>query len=102
MYEEFGVDNFDFTVTPMHFLYLDMKKYIISMTSILLKQRLRKKKHVGRLARKSLDLCRENAFDWCNANKLTNKDGSVSTKGWESSHYQEWFPFQVIVIFIAY
>ena len=36
----------------------------------------------------SLDLCRENALDWCNASNFMNKDGSVGTKCWESSHYQ--------------
>ena len=36
----------------------------------------------------SLWICKENALDWCNTKKFTNKDGSVSTKGWESSHYQ--------------
>ena len=28
-----------------------------------------------------LDLCSENALDWCNANKLPSNDGSISTKG---------------------
>ena len=58
------------------------------MIPTLLKQGLRQNQDFGRLASKSLDQCRENALDWCNANKFTNKDGSVSTKGWESSHYQ--------------
>ena len=58
------------------------------MIPSLLKQRLRQNQHFGRLASKLLDLCKENALDLCNANKFTNKDGSVNTKGWESSHYQ--------------
>ena len=86
--EEFSIDILDFTDNPMHLLSLSIKKYIISMISTLLKQRLRQNQHFRRLASKSFDLCRENALDWCNANKFTNKDGSVSTKGWESSHYQ--------------
>ena len=74
----------------MHLLYLGIKKYIISMFPTLLKQRFRQKKDFGRWARKCLDLCRERerGLDWCNANKFTNKDKSVSTKCWESSHNQ--------------
>ena len=87
-YEEFGIDIFDFADTPMHLLYLGTKKYIINMIPTLLKQRLRQNQHFGMSASKSLDQCRENVFDWCNANKFTNKDGWVSTNGWESSCYQ--------------
>ena len=57
------------------------------MIPTALKQRLRQNQQFERLASKTLDLSRENAFDWYNANQFTNKDGSVSTKGWESSHY---------------
>ena len=35
-----------------------------------------------------MDQWRENALKWCNENKFTNKDGLVSAKSWESSHYQ--------------
>ena len=69
------------------FVILEHQKYIISMIPTLLKQRLRWNKHFERLSRKSLVLCKENALDWCTANKFTNKDGSVSTNGWETSHY---------------
>ena len=58
------------------------------MIPSLLKQRLKQNQDFGRLASKSWDQCRGNAFDCCNANEFTNKDGSVSTKGRESSHYQ--------------
>ena len=36
-YEKFGIDIFDFAETPMHLLYLGIKKYIISIIPILLK-----------------------------------------------------------------
>ena len=86
--EEFGIDNLDFSDTPMHLLYLGINKYILSTMQKLLKQRLRQNQHFGRSASKSLELCRENDLDCCNANKFTNKHGSVITKSWESSHYQ--------------
>ena len=87
-YEEFDMDILDFSDTPMHLLYLGIKIYIISMIPTHLKQRLRQNQDFAWLASKSFYLCRENALYWCNANKFTNKNGSVSTKGWESSHYQ--------------
>ena len=87
-YEKFGIDILGFADSPMHLLYLGIKKYIISMIPTLSKQRLIQNQDFGRLANKWLDQCRESALDWCNANKFTNKDGSVRTKGWESSHYQ--------------
>ena len=64
------------------------------MIPTLLKQRLRQNYHFGRLASifRSMqiyaDLWSENALDWCNANKFTNKDQSVSAKCMESSQYQ--------------
>ena len=79
-YEEFGIDILDFSDTPMHLLYLGIKKYIVSMIPTLLKQILRKEQHFGRLASKSWNLCRENALAHGYANKSDNKDGSVHTK----------------------
>ena len=87
-YEEFGIGILDFADTSIHLLYFGIKKYIISMIPTLLKQRLRQSQHFGRLASTSLDQCRDNALDWYNANKFTNKDESVSIKGCESFHYQ--------------
>ena len=87
-YEGFGTNILDFADTPMQLLYFSIKKYMISMTPTLLKQKLRQNQDFGWLVSKPLDQCRENALDWCNANKFTNKDGSVSTKGKEISHYQ--------------
>ena len=71
-YEEFGIEILDFVDTRLHLLYLGIKKYVMSMIPTLLKQRLRQNQDFGRLASKSLDLFRD-----CNANKFTNKDGSV-------------------------
>ena len=79
-YHEFDIVILDFADTPMHLLYLGIKKHIISMIPTLLKQRLRQNQHFGKLSSNFLDLCRENAFDWCNVSKFTNKDGSVGTK----------------------
>ena len=72
----------------MHMLYLGIKKNIMSLIPMLLKQILRQNQHFGRLASKSLDLCRDNALGWWNAHNFNNKDGLIDTKGWESSHYQ--------------
>ena len=82
-----GIDMLDFVDIPMHLIFLGIKKYIISIPT-LLKQRLRHNQNFGRLTSKSLKKCRENALEWCNASKVTSKHGWVSTKGWESSHYQ--------------
>ena len=72
----------------MHLIYLGIKKYIIIMIPTLLKQRLKQNYHFVRLASMSSDLCKENAIDWNNANKFTNKDWSVSAKDMQSSQYQ--------------
>ena len=56
--------------------------------SSLLNPVLGQNKHLKRMASKILDLSKENALDWCNANIFTNKVRRVSTKGWKSSHYQ--------------
>ena len=40
-YDEFDTDILDFADTPIHLLYLGIKKYMISMIPALLKQRLR-------------------------------------------------------------
>ena len=82
------IDIVDFADTPMHLLSLDIKKYIMSMIPILLNHKLKQNQDFARSTSKSLYQCRENDLGWCNANKFTNKHGSVSTKGWESSHYQ--------------
>ena len=58
------------------------------MIQSLLKKWLRQNQHFGRLAKMFLDRCRENVLDCCNANTLNIKDGTISAKGWESSHYQ--------------
>ena len=88
LYEEFDIDILKFVDTPMHLLHLGIKKYMINIIPSLLKPGLRQKQHFGRIASKFLDLCRENSLDWCNANKFTNKDGTISNQGWKSSHYQ--------------
>ena len=54
-YEEFGIDILDCANTPMHLLYLDIKKYIISMIPTFLKQRMRQNQCFGMLASKALD-----------------------------------------------
>ena len=78
---------------------LGHKEIYDSMIPSLLKPGLRQIPYCGRLESICLDLCRENALDWCNANKFINKDGIISTKGWESSHNQAFirFPSQFIV-----
>ena len=50
-YENFGIDNLDFADTPMHLLYLGIKKYIISMIPTLLKQRLRQNPTILKVGR---------------------------------------------------
>ena len=59
------------------------------MIPTLLKQRFRQNQVLGWFTSKSLDQCRENALDWCNANKFTNKNGPVNTYDCKSFNYQE-------------
>ena len=102
-YEEFGIDILGFADNLMHLLYLGIKKFMINMIPTCLKQRLRQNKDFERLASKLLDQWRENALDWSNTNKFTNKDGSVSKTGNHLTiRHSQGFPSQFTVILIAY